>query len=46
MRWGHMIIDSAVLLPGRGEETSHWLCGCVGKQTTLGADKTLKQQPR
>ena len=39
-----MIIDSAVLLPGRGE-TTHWLCGCVGKQTTHGADRTLKQQP-
>ena len=45
MRGGHMIIDLAVLLPGSGEETSHWLCGCVGKQTTYGAGRKLKQQP-
>lgn len=37
-----MAIDSAILLPSRGEETSHRLCGCVGKQSTHIADVTLK----
>lgn len=37
-----MAIDSAVLLPNRGEETSHCLCGCVGRKNTHGADTTLK----
>lgn len=37
-----MAIDSAILLPSRGEGTSHWLCGCVGKQSIHVADVILK----
>lgn len=42
MRWGHMAVDSAVLLPSRGRETSHQLCGYVERPSAYIANATLK----
>lgn len=42
MRWGRMAVDSAVLLPSRGQETSHQLCGYVEKPSAYAAAATVK----